>query len=337
LNTPYLNTKFFCAECPGAVKAVRKYDGVEVRLVRRSTNWYGALTYAYSRLAGNYAGLTNTDPTDGGGGRHDPNNNRAFDIPTMTYLPNGKTDFGRLSTDRPNTAKFYGYYRLPWLGHATWFGISQSLFEGTPISTCLPVAGTSSACQWAEGRGNRALLHRDPVNGVDNTGTIVPTGGNIVLDGVQHDWRTPSYFQTDFSVRQEIKISQTHENFRVVLEANIYNLFNNHSAVSYYEFAIPTGLISPTRLTSTGQPNPRFNGDPLVDWGKLLNGYNFTDALNGINAFHPVFNPTTNKWVAVQPPRTLASRYGLPQVFQTAPQNWPLFYFQDSFCSIPTR
>jgi len=55
--------------------------------------------------------LTNTDPTDGNGGRHSPNNGRAFDLPTMTYLPNGKIDDGPLSTDRPNTAKVFGYYR----------------------------------------------------------------------------------------------------------------------------------------------------------------------------------------------------------------------------------
>src|SRR5712692_6608254 len=120
----------------------------------------------------------------------------------MTYLPNGKIDDGPLSTDRPHTAKAFGYYRLNWAKMQTEFGLSQALFEGSPISTCLPVVGTSSACQWAEGRGNRALLHRDPVNG----GT---PGGNVVLDGVQHHWRTPSYFQTDFTVRQEIKISQT--------------------------------------------------------------------------------------------------------------------------------
>jgi hypothetical protein len=294
----YLNTVPFCAECPPVVRAIRRYDGMEVRLTRNSVNWYGSLSYTYSKLTGNYPGLTNTDPTDGGGGRHSPNNSRLFDLPTMTYLPNGKIDDGPLSTDRPNTAKVFGFYRLPWFGHSTSFGVSQALFEGTPISTCLPVVGTSSACQWAEGRGNRALLSRDPVNG----GTPTSPGGNVVLNGVQHDWRTPSYFQTDFTLRQEVKISQTHENFRLVVEGNVYNLFNQHSAVGFYEFAIPTGLISPSRPS-------RFSGDPGVDWGKVMNGYNYIDALNATGAF-----------AGVQAKRTLASRYGLPQVFQTARQ-----------------
>jgi hypothetical protein len=59
-------------------------------------------------------------------------------------------------------------------------------------------------------------------------------------------------------------------------------------------------LINPTRA-------PRFSGDPGVDWGKVMNGYNYMDALNGTGSF-----------AGVQAPLTLASRYGLPQVFQGA-------------------
>src|SRR4029077_7943635 len=142
----------FCAECPGVVPASRRYDGVEFRLTKQPTGarWFGTVSYTYSRLKGNYAGLTNTDPTDGNGGRHSPNNGRAFDLPTMTYLPSGKTDNGPLATDRPNTVNLYGYYNLPWLGQNTYWGLSQSIYQGTPISSCLPVVGSSSACQWAE-------------------------------------------------------------------------------------------------------------------------------------------------------------------------------------------
>ena len=53
-------------------------------------------------LRGNYPGLTNTEPTDGGtSGRLAPNNSRLFDLPTMTYLPSGQVDDGPLATDRP--------------------------------------------------------------------------------------------------------------------------------------------------------------------------------------------------------------------------------------------
>ncbi len=59
-------------------------------------------------------------------------------------------------------------------------------------------------------------------------------------------------------------------------------------------------LINPTRAS-------RFSGDPLTDWNKVLSGYNYVDALNGKGAF-----------AGVQSPLTLASRYGLPAVFQGA-------------------
>ena len=51
----------------------------------------------------------------------------------------------------------------------------------------------------------------------------------------------------------------------------------------------------------------RFPGDLGVDWAKVMKGYNYVDALNGTGAF-----------ANVQAALTLASRYGLPQVFQTA-------------------
>ena len=93
----YLNTTPFCAECPPVQPAVRRYDGAEFRLVKRAGGkWFGSVSYTYSRLTGNYAGLTNSDPTDGTFGRHAPNNGRAFDIPTMPFDTNGKPQDGPL-------------------------------------------------------------------------------------------------------------------------------------------------------------------------------------------------------------------------------------------------
>jgi outer membrane receptor protein involved in Fe transport len=285
----YLTTVPFCAECPKVVPANRRYDGLEFRLSKRpGGKWFGAVSYAYTRLQGNYAGLTNSDPTDGSGGRHAPNNGRAFDIPTMTYLPNGKIDDGPLSTDRPHTAKAYAFYRLKWLGMETHIGFTQIAYQGTPISSCLPVVGTSSACQWAEGRGNFVNFTR-----ADN--------GDIVKANVVNDARTAPYVQTDATIRHEIMVSKEHENRRLSIEMNVANLFNQHAATAYYEFAIPTNLISPTRAS-------RFSGDPGVDWGKVMNGYNYVDALNGTGAFGN----------GVQAPLTLASRYGEPLLFQLA-------------------
>lgn len=281
----YLTSVPFCAECPPVVPAIRRYDGLEIRLSRRATSkWFGAVSYTYSRLTGNYSGLTNTDPTDGGGGRHAPNNGRAFDLPTMTYTPSGKIDDGPLSTDRPHTGKVFGYYSQRWLHMETLFGIVQSAFQGTPISTCLPVVGTSSACQWAEGRGNFVQFSR-------------AANGDFVVDRIVHDARSDNYFQTDLSIRHAIPVS---ESKRISFEANIANLFNQHAAVAYTESALATNYISPSRA-------PRFPGDPGVDWGKIMHPYNYVDAVNAAGAF-----------AGVQTPLTLASRYGLPTVFQIA-------------------
>ena len=207
----YLNATPFCAECPSVVKAIRRYDGAEFRLSRRSSGkWFGSLSYTYSKLRGNYPGLTNTDPTDGTFGRHAPNNSRLFDLPTMTYLPSGKIDDGPLATDRPHTATGYGFYRLRWKGMETHLGATQYAFQGTPISSCLPVVGTSSACQWAEGRGNFVQLSRDP-------------SGNIVKGDVIHGARTDALIQTDVNLRHEIVVK---EGQRIAFEANIINVFN---------------------------------------------------------------------------------------------------------------
>jgi hypothetical protein len=306
----YLDTTVFCAECPTAQRAVRNYDGLEFRLAKRPTGkWFGAISYTYSQLRGNYSGLTNTDPTDGGGGRHAPNNGRAFDLENMQYNADGTADYGPLSTDRPHTVNMQGYYRQKWWkGQETVFGFTQAAFQGTPKSTCLSVVGTGSACQWI-GRGNFATFHRDP------------TTKNFVLDGVETGARTDAYFQTDFNMTHEFAVSKSHEGMKLKFEANITNLFNQRSAVAYNENVIAgSGLINPTRV-------PRFSGDPGTDWGKIMNGFNFVDALNGAGTFGATIQvPCTSGSTCVggfkptpqQTPLTLSNRYGLPQVFQGA-------------------
>ena len=292
----YLTTVPFCAECPAVVPASRRFDGLELRLARRMTGrWFTAITYDYSKLRGNYAGLTNTDPTDGTFGRHAPNNSRQFDLPTMTYLPSGKIDDGTLATDRPNTAKVFASYTMPWgnfmggrfKGNSTELGLSQIAYQGSPISACLPVVGTSSACQWAEGRGNFPVLSR-------------AADGTIVSSGVLADARTDNLIQTDMNLRHVIKVR---ENQTIEVQFSVQNVFNQRNSTADYEFVIPTNLINPSRPS-------RFSGDPQVDWGKVMNGYNYMDALNGAGAFAGA--------AVNQPKLTLASRYGLPNQFQTA-------------------
>ena len=290
----YVPSVPFCSECPAPVKASRRYDGIEFSVSRKAAGkWFGTFSYTYSQLRGNYSGLTDTDSTDGNGGRHAAGHGRAFDLPVMPFLPSGKPDDGPLGTDRPNTAKFYGYYPVKWMKMTTTFGLVQSIYQGTPISTCLSVVGTTSACQWAEGRGNFVEFTRAP-------------NGDFVKGNVIQGARTPAYIQSDLSVHHEIKTS---ENTRLMFEMNTINALNQHSVTAVTETVIAgTGLISPNRAS-------RFSGDPGVDWGKVMNGYNYVDALNGTGAFAGTLPATSTK---IQAPLTLASRYGTPQTFQSA-------------------
>ena len=76
---------------------------------------------------------------------------------------------------------------------------------------------------------------------------------------------------------------------------------DQRAAEANYEFMVNTnGLLSPTRAS-------RFSGDPQVDWGKVMNGYNYVDSINATGAFKDV-----------QDPMTLNRRYGMPNLFQQA-------------------
>ena len=51
-----------CTTCPNQPKPTRNYDGLEFRLRKRlSNNWSLTSSYLYSRLFGNYSGLTSSD------------------------------------------------------------------------------------------------------------------------------------------------------------------------------------------------------------------------------------------------------------------------------------
>jgi hypothetical protein len=129
------DTTFF-APFP-APKAVREYTGLEFRLDKRfSNNWYANLTYLYSRLYGNYAGLASSDEVDATGvGRSSPNVNRYYDFPTLLFDAAGQETLGRLPTDRPHTFKGYASYRFNYWDMSTDVGLAQFAYSGTPITS----------------------------------------------------------------------------------------------------------------------------------------------------------------------------------------------------------
>ncbi|MGB7847252.1 MAG: carboxypeptidase regulatory-like domain-containing protein [Candidatus Acidiferrum sp.] len=228
-----------CPTCPNAPQATRKYDGLESRFTYRSSKLVALVSYTYSKLNGNYSGLTDTDITDGNGGRHNANNNRSFDLPEMQYTTTGKVVDGPLATDRPNVLNMSGYYPIKWLGMLTTVGLIQTVAQGSPKSTCVPVVDSASSCQFYDQRGTWANFAQDPTTGVFN------------LTSVEHGARMPLYTQTDLSLAHGFKVSKTNEAMRLTFEFDAYNLLNQHAVLSvspdpfhgtnqYLKFADPT-------------------------------------------------------------------------------------------------
>ncbi len=268
-------------KCPGQPNANRRYDGLEFRLTKRaSSRWYASVSYTYSRLYGNYSGLTSTDVSDGQG-RSDPNNNRAFDEPFMQYDSHGKLIDGPLATDRPHAFKGFVWYRLKWWGMETSFGATQQWFSGTPLSSYV-AGGSGAGPVFVEGRGNFAVVTRDPAT------------GNWVLGGVQQGRRTPMFSQSDFNFLHEFKVSKTNEALRVGVEANIFNLFNQKAAIGFNQKLIRTGKLTPN--VPGNVPLTSVSGDDFIS---LLTGWNYITQANSQRV-------------------TLNSLYGLPNLFQAS-------------------
>ena len=103
--------------------ARRDYDAVEIGLDRRlSGRWSGSVSYAWSRLAGNYSGLAQSDEN----GRVAPNTGRTFDYPLMSFDERGQPVSGPLASDRPHRMKASALVDCGFgfsLG-AQWFGMS---------------------------------------------------------------------------------------------------------------------------------------------------------------------------------------------------------------------
>ena len=253
-----------CPSCPPNPKAIRNYDGVELRLTKSmSKGWAASFSYTYSSLWGNYNGLTNTDQIDGGApGRNSPDTSRAFDEPYYYFGANGKSNDGPLPTDRPNTFKGYIYYILPWKGMTTTVGLFQSAYEGSPQSSYIDVgnmfANQVSEAVYAFGRGKWVNMTTD-ANGVITLGT--PT-----------DRRAPWFTQTDFNIAHEIKVK---EHQSIGASMNITNILGQRVVTSYY------GGMNSTYFTTPLYPGIALSaGAPAYQ--VFETGYNVQQWINGV-------------------------------------------------------
>jgi hypothetical protein len=268
--------------CPAnqkVIPAARSYDGIEVRITKAESNhWSGMAAYTWSNFRGNYAGLTSSDLGDGGGGRNSPNNSRAFDEPYFSWDADGKSSSGKLATDRPNTVKGYIYYDLKWLKYfATDFGIFQTIYQGTPLTSELDVgysyAGQPAFPTLIVDRGKWIDVSQSPTTGV------ITTSAPYVK-------RTPTYTQSDFNIKQVVKLGGVKT---IAFDATFANVMNQHTVVAYWEnidsdysgnnyinpggYALPNGLdfysaalskYDYTAAMNTGALNGTVYGGPIV-------------------------------------------------------------------------
>src|SRR5260221_3333956 len=184
-------------------KPLRIYNALELSVTRRfAKRWLGSASYVYSRLYGNYPGLSNTDevrtPTNGVtyGNAQSPAGtvvrngdaaSRAWDLDEILFDSKGHLDpQGRLPTDRPNVVKLYGSYTTKWGTEicGNLFGCSP-----TPLSTYA----------WT-------------INGIP-----------IFVNGRGDLGRTDPLFQTDKLIAHE---GNTRESKWIRYEANVIKLFN---------------------------------------------------------------------------------------------------------------
>lgn len=275
------------------VPPARSYDGLELRISKaQSKNWTGMFSYTYSHLRGNYTGLTSTDIADGGaGGRNAPNNSRAFDEPYFSYNAMGGSSSGLLPTDRPNALKGYVYYTYPWLRKfATDFGIFQSAYSGTPLTSYVDVGTWSSPGAYPVdivNRGKWIDVKQDP-----NTGVITASA--------PYTRRTSWYTSSDLNVKQTYKIGESKS---LSFDATLSNALNQHAVVARVE------QIDSQNAANYISPNGARLADGVSFYGGAEHAYDYVAGMNLVRS-------NVSKGSYYSGPMTIDSQYGQPLQYQ---------------------
>jgi hypothetical protein len=149
-------------------EAVRDYDAIEVSARRPLTGrWAFSGSYIWSRLYGNYSGLTHSDES----GRVAPNFGRVYDNPFVMFDEQARPVLGVLGTDRPHQLKGTLVYQAPF---RLTVGAYQFVASGVPVTRETWVV----------------------------PGALYP----IMYAGRMSDGRTPVLWQTDLYVQQDIRL-----------------------------------------------------------------------------------------------------------------------------------
>jgi hypothetical protein len=178
-------------------KAVRDYDSVEFAFEKRMrNNWYIRPSYLWSRLYGNYSGLSQSDEN----GRTSPNVGRLWDYPLMMFQDGGEAALGPLATDRPHQFKTQFIYQFDM---GTSIGVNEYVASGLPVSREIGIYP-----------GNNL-----PVNYL----------------GRGSDGRTPMFSQTDLYVQHTFNMSGG-RNFQISLNVlNLFNQDTTVGRFSTYQ------------------------------------------------------------------------------------------------------
>lgn len=166
-------------------KAVRDFDSVEFAFDKRySNNWYLRAGYTWSRLYGNYSGLSQSDEN----GRTSPNVGRLWDYPLMMFQDGGGAALGPLATDRPHQFKSQFIYMF---GFGTSVGVNEYIASGLPVTREIGIYAPNNLPVQYLGRGS--------------------------------DGRTPMFSQTDLLVQHSFNVGGSKEVQLSLNVLNLFN------------------------------------------------------------------------------------------------------------------
>jgi len=206
-----------------STRPVRRYDGLEFVLDKRlSRNWYFNANYTFSRLFGNYSGLTSSDEPHLIDGRLSPGVSRAFDLPFIGFTARGEKDNGRLQTDRPHVFNIYGAYIFDWFGertNSTEISAFQTITSGQPQTTTIYGASTVTP-QILLGRGDLG--------------------------------RSPMYSQTDLNLTHRYRFGGENR-FTMAFDLNFLNFFDQRTVTAIYTVMNPS--TAPVNASALGLSN----------------------------------------------------------------------------------